>query len=205
MVSKLTYKNIIILIIILIIHYSLLNGLEKIFLSQFNIPYLVRPSDVCKNIKDELIVGCIGMPSGHAEIVSIFAYILYKYKYISIDIFCLFILVVCSQRVIYKKHTIIQVVVGVIIGLFYGMLYLKTKLTFISMCIPLFFVTSISLVILFIIDTKINNSHIPFWVDTTMYSKINEKKNSNLIIKLFSVITPSYEQNRFVYIEWDLL
>lgn len=207
MAMKLTNLNIIILFIIFVIHYSLLNGLEKMFFSQLLIPdnYLLRPSEYCINIKDEYKIGCFGMPSGHAEIIAILCYLLYKYKYISLLFLIISISIVCVQRVITQKHTIFQVFIGLIIGILYGELYFKTKLSFYSFFIPILCIIIISIILLIIIDSKIVNTKIPYWVDPKMYDKISEKQNANIIIKMYSIISPSYEQDRFLFMDWNLL
>ena len=200
------YNNLIILFFITIIHYVLLNGLEKIFFSHTSIPisYLIRPSDCCIT-QDEYIVGCFGMPSGHAEIISIITYILYKYKYISWVVMILCILIVCFQRIIFKKHTIIQVIVGTMLGLIYGTLYFKTKLSFLSLYTTIFLIFIFTFLTFFIIDYKIKNTEIPSWVDKNMHNKIKEKQNANSLIKLYSIITPSYEQNQNPFVNWNLI
>ena len=190
-------------------HYTILNGLEKMLFSQSPIPkeYILRPSEHCANITNEYKnkIGCLGMPSGHAEIITIISYILYKYKYVSLIFLIVSILVICIQRIVTKRHTIIQVIIGSIIGVLYGELYFETKLSVYSIFITILFITLISTFLLFIIDSRIKNTKIPDWVDKKMYKKIKEKQNANIIIKLYSIITPSYEQERFLFIDWGLV
>ena len=190
-------------------HYTILNGLEKMLFSQSPIPkeYILRPSEHCANITNEYEnkVICLGMPSGHAEIITIISYILYKYKYVSLIFLIVSILVVCIQRIVTKRHTIIQVIIGSIIGVLYGELYFKTKLSAYSIFITILFIILISTCLLFLIDSRIKNTKIPDWVDKKMYKRIKEKQNINIITKLGSIIIPSYDQEHSLFINWDLL
>ena len=55
---------------------------------------------------------CLGMPSGHAEIGTMLVlYALFK-KYISIPIGIIIIIIVCLQRILTKKHTVLQTFIG---------------------------------------------------------------------------------------------
>jgi membrane-associated phospholipid phosphatase len=66
-----------------------------------------------------------GMPSGHAEGVfysTAFIFLTLKNKWIGF-IYLLISLITCYQRVAYKNHTFIQVLIGGIIGLFMGLFF----------------------------------------------------------------------------------
>ena len=166
---QLTYENIFVLIAILTIHNILINDLEKIFFAQLRIPSFLRPSVNCKYLINNWTTECLGMPSGHAQLISILSYILYKYNYISIELASLAIIIICAQRVIFKKHTILQVCVGVLFGLFYGQIYTKSRLTFSAICIPILFVIFIILITFAITDDKDRlNSKQLFWIKSIM-------------------------------------
>jgi len=68
-----------------------------------------------------------GMPSGHAESFTVLAYILYK-KGIIKDWMCVSIITLVGiQRIVYKRHTLLQVIVGTCLGLVYGHIYSTSK------------------------------------------------------------------------------
>jgi membrane-associated phospholipid phosphatase len=77
------------------------------------------------------------MPSGHAETITIFSLLLYLYNIIPLWLCILLIFVISSQRVIYKYHTIIQVLIGIFIGIIYTMIYKYFNLSYISFLIVL--------------------------------------------------------------------
>ena len=68
-----------------------------------------------------------GMPSGHAESLTILAYIMYKKGIIS-GWGCAFIITLVGlQRILYNRHTLLQVVAGTCLGLLYGQIYATSK------------------------------------------------------------------------------
>ena len=142
-----TYYVIFFLIIIFVYHLFQ-NNLEK----KFNVKYfgynkIKRPysDDYMYTIRD------YGMPSGHAEIATIFSCILYYYKYISLWLCILLIFIFSAQRVIWDRHSIIQVIMGIICGLIYSYIYISNNLSFLS----IFIVFLISLTLILAIIYKI--------------------------------------------------
>lgn len=81
----------------------------------------------------------LGMPSGHAQFMVLMA-TLWTYHAIqylnnnklhqiaSITIFWLLAIVVCYQRIHSQCHTLLQVVLGASVGLFFGVVILKNKM-----------------------------------------------------------------------------
>jgi membrane-associated phospholipid phosphatase len=68
-----------------------------------------------------------GMPSGHAESLTILAYIMYKKGIIS-GWGCTFVITLVGlQRILYNRHTLLQVVAGTCLGLLYGQIYATSK------------------------------------------------------------------------------
>ena len=101
------------LFIICILHFLLLNQLEKIYFS-YNLKNTNRPLEKCKNKNYN---GCNGFPSGHAETITILCgYLLYN-KIISIPVSVFIIIVICLQRLITNMHTLTQVTYGFYFGL----------------------------------------------------------------------------------------
>lgn len=101
----------------------------------FNTNLIKRPLNKCLYNNT---INCIGMPSGHSETITIFGYILYFYKIIPLWI-CLFIIFIISfQRVISNKHTVIQVILGIIIGYLYANIYIQMNFSIYSFFIVLY-------------------------------------------------------------------
>ncbi len=133
-----------IILALILIHGGIINRLEKILVQSFsNAPWTKRP--LCTNDGYD----CFGMPSGHAEVAILIAVLLFMImrndsRYIFV---VLVALLVCIQRVVHKRHTILQVIVGGLLGLFYGLLY-------ISLGIENTFIVSFIITILLVIHIK---------------------------------------------------
>jgi membrane-associated phospholipid phosphatase len=73
-----------------------------------------------------------GMPSGHAETATVLAYLLYQKNIIS-GWGCTFVITIVGiQRIVYNRHTLLQVVAGTCLGLLYGHIYSKSKNPFLQ-------------------------------------------------------------------------
>lgn len=136
------------LFFILLLHAFFLNRLEKLsfgkLLSQ-NIKY--RPSNLCKGSKKLKNFYCLGMPSGHAELITILSVFLVIKKIIPIEIAIILIIIVCLQRIIFKMHTPLQILIGIIFGLCFSWIYFITGYSWKSL---LFTISVILLLILLI-------------------------------------------------------
>jgi hypoxanthine phosphoribosyltransferase len=167
------------LIVICILHFLYINPLEKIYFS-YNLNDTNRPLEKCI---DKKYNWCNGFPSGHAEITTILCgYLLYS-KLISVPVAVLLIILVCSQRLITHMHTFKQVSYGVYIGIIYSYLYWSTNYSLYSLLIAIS-CALIYLLIIYNIIEKYLDEPIPKWVDPVMYDKMNEKKNTNVFVKL---------------------
>lgn len=128
-------QNIQLLTVIILLssyHYYIHNGLEKMFSqAYFDYDDVKRPLLKCQDRVNSLRLKCIGMPSGHAETVSVFSFLLYFYKIIPLWVCLLIIFMISMQRVITNMHTIIQVMVGAILGYIYAVIYKKFTFGFI--------------------------------------------------------------------------
>ena len=114
------------IIFIILYHVIFHNNLEKMLChTYFNYKNTKRPLDECNNFIESL--RCIGMPSGHAEIITIISFLLFKNKYISIEIAVLLVILFSSQRIISNMHTLNQVLVGIFLGFVYGNIYNKSN------------------------------------------------------------------------------
>jgi hypothetical protein len=114
--------NIVVLIIfVCLYHYSIQNDLEKNFSEiYFNYDEIKRPLIRCSNENPD---GCIGMPSGHAEVITILSSLLYLYDFIPLWLCLTLILIFSGQRITSNMHTIPQVLVGIFLGYMYALLY----------------------------------------------------------------------------------
>lgn len=142
-----TYYIIFFLIIVFTYHL-VQNNIEKQFsLTYFGFDNVKRPlSD-----SNMYTFRDLGMPSGHAEIATIISCILYYYKFISLWLCILLIFIFSMQRVIANRHTVFQVIVGIICGLIYSYIYISNNLSLLS----LGFVVLISLLLFSSIIYKI--------------------------------------------------
>ena len=117
--------NIVVLIILICLyHYFIQNGLEKIFNeTHFNYKEVKRPLIKCSGCLDGHPLGCIGMPSGHAETITILSTLLYLYNFIPLWLCLILILGFSGQRITSNMHTIPQVLTGISFGYLYALLY----------------------------------------------------------------------------------
>ena len=125
--TKLTNSQIIILITIFLLasyHYLIHNDLEKIFSkTYFEYNDIRRPLNKCNTEINSSRLSCTGMPSGHAETISIICILLYLYNFIPLWLSIIIIIIVSFQRIISNKHTLIQVLIGSLLGLIYATIY----------------------------------------------------------------------------------
>lgn len=207
---KLNYKNqqqIIICVIILFIcfyHYFIQNGIEKIFCENyFDYFSIKRPLEKCNNNFNGQKLNCIGMPSGHAETITIFSRLLYLYKIIPLWVCILLIFCVSIQRIISKKHTLFQVITGIIIGYGYSYLYKYFDISIYSLLIVFFIGLVLALLTLYKIDIQVYGP-IPNWVDKEMLSSIKKKQDSMFLMKIMSIYKNTVIQER-TFINWNQL
>jgi hypoxanthine phosphoribosyltransferase len=190
-----------VIILIAIYHFFIHNNLEKTF-SQVYFDYdaVKRPRSKCRDTDNSSRLKCIGMPSGHAETVAVFSFLLYFYKIIPLW-GCLFIIFITGlQRVITHMHTISQVIVGAILGCIYAFIYKKIAYGFV-----IIFAIGLLLSILSVhqIDRQVYGP-IPSWVDKSMYESIKKKQSSPFYIKVGTIYANALVKNR-TFMGWDEL
>ena len=195
--------TIIIIIIISLYHFSVLNVIEKMTCeSLFSFDTCKRPNQKCINDANKS-VSCLGMPSGHAEFATLLTLLLYHYKYISF-ILCIGIIILVSlQRVIFKRHTVAQVLVGSILGFLYSYMYIANNLSY--HCI--FYIMAITFAMIFGILYKIEKDlqkPIPNWVDKSMISNINKKKDIPFYLKIMTILSNVFLHGN-CFIDWNEL
>jgi hypothetical protein len=117
-------------LVIIFTYHLVQNNIEKQFsLTYFGFDNVKRPlSDSNMYTYRDL-----GMPSGHAEIATIISCILYYYKFISLWSCILLIFIFSLQRVIANRHTVFQVIVGIMCGLIYSYIYISNNLSLSSL------------------------------------------------------------------------
>ena len=195
-------NNILVVILLCIIHYFLINGLEKIIFDVYNLKKdnILRPINNCKTSRNYNTY-CLGMPSGHTETTTILCFILYKLNHISLSNMILIICFMCYQRIITNKHTLLQTIIGVTFGLLYSNIYLKIGLSYKSLIFALFIAFIYINIIILNIDNKVNKK-IPEWVDKKMLKYIEKKRNVIYSVKVASIISASLLQNTFLFMSW---
>ena len=194
--------NFIVLTLLIFIHFMFINGLEKITINTFTQNSIIyRPIQKCDQKQPTY---CLGMPSGHSEIAVILFLFLYRTKLISLQTAIILIFITGLQRILFQKHTPLQVFVGYVVGLIYFTTYktLKFNYTALLVCLAVFFV--LIFIILKRIE-KIFRDPIPSWVCKSMYPKIKEKRNTSLTNKFIQIWGSgiAYYQSIFkLYITW---
>lgn len=189
-------KIIILIIFIFLYHYVIHNGIEK-----FTFKEIFKSNDIKRPLykDDKFDKLChIGMPSGHAETVTITCCLLYYYKYINIYSCIIIIILVSLQRIIVKKHTLIQVLFGIFFGFLYSLIYKKSFWNLFLIILLGFLLTLPSL---FRIDNKIHQP-VPDWVNKCMISNINKKQDINFMHKLTPYYLNYFKQDENLYLNW---
>ena len=130
----------IIIILIAFYHYFIQNDLEKYFFKcHFDYDRIKRPLKICsKDDKYTNPIICVGMPSGHAETITVLASLLYLYKFIPLWLSLLLIFIFSIQRYITNMHSISQIIAGIAIGLIYVSIYKYFNLSILSFLIVVF-------------------------------------------------------------------
>jgi len=202
------FKNnatVLVLIIIACLYHGIIqNGLEKIFNECFlNYDSIKRPLSKCNKDLISYPTSCDGMPSGHAETITIFSILLYLYKFIPLWFCILMIILVSLQRLVTNVHSIIQVAMGIFAGLIYSSIYKYFDLSIISFLIIFTFGFILSLLCVYKLDKKICGP-IPKWVDSKMIPSIKKKQMSPLYTKIGSIYINAVIQSR-LFISWTQL
>jgi membrane-associated phospholipid phosphatase len=143
---KLDIFLIILILIFAYYHYNIQNDLEKIFFKKyFGYDNIKRPLKKCQYENADNLL-CYGMPSGHAETITILTYLLYYYKFIPLWLCFLLIFLFCLQRITANMHTLPQVIIGILFGYLYSNIYTYFNLSIYSFLI----VASIGLTLYFL-------------------------------------------------------
>lgn len=184
------------LLILLLIHYFITNVFEKMFVQQY-IAEKKRPDS-----EEDRSVSSLGMPSGHVETTTILCCILVYYNVISIQVAIFIIIVMALQRVLSKRHTPEQTIIGFFMGLLYSAIYISTDVSFYS--IAILFV--INLILIAFIEAKVVSKmkNVPEWVDKDLLTTIEKKQNDKITNFAEIALTPIHHDRIFYYTYKDL-
>ena len=132
------YSQVVVFLLLILYHSVILNPIEKKFSSQCfpHSSIIRRPSEKCIK-KTVLHQNCLGLPSGNSEIITIVTVLLYHYKVLSLPLSLFLILVVGMQRILLKKHTLLQVIAGIFLGFLYSSFYYYLNLSFLCLLFPI--------------------------------------------------------------------
>lgn len=197
-------NEIIIICIITLIHFILLNPLEKnIYYEYFGLDK--RPKKKCNT---DITFKCYGMPSGHVESATIFSLLLLHKQFINKYSVILIIILVSLQRIYSKMHTIKQIIIGFIFGILYSLIYtnLLVNVNYIILFIILIILFYNHLVIN-IIDFNLNKK-LPSWIDNSLISLIEKKKNVpyyRKFMEIFVTVNLGLYNNTKLFCTWELL
>jgi hypoxanthine phosphoribosyltransferase len=179
------------LLILLLIHYSITNVFEKVFVQQYIGEYKRPDSEKNKSTSS------LGMPSGHVETTTILCFILEYYNVISIEVAIFIIIVMALQRILSKRHTTEQTIMGFFMGVLYAAIYINTDVSLYS--IAILFV--INLILIAFIETKVVSKmkNVPDWVDKELLTSIEKKQNCEKIFKFVETAIVLVRQNDIFY------
>lgn len=197
-------NEIIITCIITLIHFILLNPLKKnIYYEYFGLDK--RPQIKCNN---DISFKCYGMPSGHLECATIFSLLLLNKQFINKFTAILIIILFGLHRLYYKMNTSKQLIFGLFFGLVYSMIYINllVNIKYIILFIILLILYYNHLIIN-IIDFNLNKK-LPLWVDKSLISLIEKKKNVpywRKFIEVFLCTNLGLYNNTKLFCTWELL
>jgi hypoxanthine phosphoribosyltransferase/membrane-associated phospholipid phosphatase len=190
--------------VICLYHFTIQNGLEKIFFeTYFDYHDVKRPLLRCASRLNGQNTSCIGMPSGHAETITLLTSLLYLYKFIPFWACLLLIFCFSGQRIISNMHTLYQVIAGIFIGYRYALIYKYFDLSIYSFLIIFIIGLLLALLCIYKIDKQIYGP-IPQWVNTEMIESIKKKQNAPLYSKIVSIYANAIIQDR-THISWPQL
>ena len=170
------------------LHVSVQNRVEKVIVQVVygSRQWTKRPDTKCNNI-NPLLVSCYGMPSGHTEFAVVLFLFLGLIKFLPIPIALMLILAVGMQRIIFRYHTLWQVMTGLVLGLIYVSIYHTAwnihPWLMLAACVSIVMLSMIvSVLLLTIVQHKTN---FPDWVHPSLYPIIyNKQVNTSFLSKL---------------------
>jgi len=195
------YWRLALIVAIVIIHYAFTNGYEKAIIQQLstNQTIIKRPNEACKTSS---ALQCQGMPSGHVECAVIGMVLLWSLFSFDMYLVALVVAIVALQRVIFKRHTVFQTIVGGIFGSLYAFVYVTSPMIYYAWLFPIVYV----IVLISIVEHKLHNDPIPQWLSKDLYPIISRKRdNTSLLSKMIFVWTICLTQKYTLYMDWNTL
>lgn len=187
----------------LITHLVFTNVYEKVLIQVMvgsNTKILKRPTRQCMKADS---LQCLGMPSGHAEAATICCSLMYKFGIMPLYVAISIVAFVCAQRVVFIRHTLLQVVIGMILGSLYAVIYCNLalwKAAIIAVLVP----TTLLINIMVLVDRMVHKD-IPAWVDDSLIPLIEKKQGSLLGNKIFHVLWLVASHKLALFCTWDKL
>ena len=188
-------------IYIVILHFAIINPCEKL-LAQNLFKDVYRPLSKCGLYDTSL--ACLGMPSGHAETISVIIFLLLLRNKISSLLAAIIIIIIGSQRILANMHTMTQVCIGMILGLIYAFVYFKLDKLHYIIIISLCYIVTLLIITFVLVEKKVNDP-IPKWVDTDLYPIIKKKQNISIFNKIIPFLLMLVMHNNILMCTWDML
>ena len=194
-------KNIYLIFLIIIMflyHFYIQSGIEKIFFqTYFPYKYIKKPLEICNNniIKE---IDCINTPPEYLEILTILLCLLYYYNFIPLWLTITLIFIFSIQLFISNSNTVSQVMIGIILGFLYSLIYYSDNLSIVSFLIVFFIGFILCIFVIHKIDKDVYGP-IPQWVDHNMIPSIKKKQNCDYYMKILTIyITLNVDQETFM-------
>jgi hypoxanthine phosphoribosyltransferase len=192
------YYLVLIIYLTLIISQVINPTLKYLMNELWGYSFCKRPLYSCHD--SEPVLRCLGFPSGHAQTVTVIALTIFALKLISFPVAIIIIFVVSLQRIVYNMHTVGQVIAGIVTGLIYFSIYRSYHFNPIVFLLPLLNWVIILIILLLIVERKLAEP-IPEWVDSSMLSIIEKKKDVMLLSKFVHIATAPFLRSQ-LYMSW---
>ena len=189
-----------------VVHFWLINPMTKLLVSLgfVGMPSIYRPSDKCLLEAERKRFECLGFPSGHVEIATIICGLLYMHIENVIGMIAAVVIVglVAFQRVVSKKHTLVQVGFGLFFGVLYTALYVALRTPWLMVFMSLVIGVGFAVIATIIIDRKLKHEDVPAWVDKHLYPIIEKKQNIAFHEKVAHVMSMGALQHYVLSSSW---
>ena len=189
------------------IHITFVNRLEKLFVQVSWGPkyWTRRPTKECMEKKRPIPSGCFGMPSGHAECVAVVFILLLLWNLIPFYIGVMAIILVGLHCLIWTRHTIIQLFIGILLGTLYACSYVTLWGMHPVLAWLMLFVLFGILIILgvMLISKYHHETPLPAWVHPTLYPIIERKlTKTSMLSKCINNIGYIYIDSEYYFVTW---
>ena len=162
--------------------------------------FIKRPTDRCHKSS---AFACLGMPSGHAETITMVSVLLVLSGYLPVWLALIIVVLVCAQRVIFKRHTILQVIMGFVMGMIFSTIYWSCGLDMWLLLLVLLYVLVITMIIVSKIEEDLYKP-CPVWVDPLLEAAMNKKRKHVLWKKMLYVLVLTVYPSS-LYLNWKTL